>query len=172
MRGMLGVSLAARSISSVGRTYIACAITGAITLEASNSMLSPINRILLPSKVFACCRRTISSMRGCCHCPGVDTAGDCVCCCGVPGLCGAGWSFCGVKLSLGRTLLAVDASWDVVDCCEGSERMRDVVDMVAVGVAVQMSEVIAARRVLLCLTLVCQYILSFAQCISLDVFKS
>lgn len=40
----------------------------------------------LLSNRFASRRRRISSIRGCCHAPGVESAGDKGCCLGVPGV--------------------------------------------------------------------------------------
>ena len=42
------------------------------------------------------CRRTISSMRGCCHLPGVETAGEALC---APD--GEKGPFCGVRAAIG-----------------------------------------------------------------------
>ena len=61
-------------------------VTNAVTLIART-------RMLFASKLDAFWRLMTSSMRGCCHWPGVERAGEgCCCCC-----------FCGVRLwSLGR----------------------------------------------------------------------
>jgi hypothetical protein len=47
-------------------------------------------------KQLAFCRRTISSMRGCCHLPGVETAGE-----ALRGLEGEKMPFCGVRAATG-----------------------------------------------------------------------
>ena len=80
----------------------------------SSVVFSPMMRMLLPSKLVAFWRLRTSSMRGCCHCPGVDgvTAGEgCCCCCfcSVP-------AFCGVRLSFGRTEVTADGEDEEVDC--------------------------------------------------------
>ena len=71
--------------------------------------LTPIVRTLLLSKFDALCRRITSSMRGCCHRPGVEVAdNEGVCCCwgdiwGVALLISV--DTCrGVRLSFGRVI--------------------------------------------------------------------
>ena len=89
---------------------------------AKNPVFIPAMRILLESKRFALVRFMTSCMRGCCHCPGVDTAGDDCCCFGVLGPCGVDdvLLFCGVRVL--ATVLAEGIRW-----------MREVeVDMIAV----------------------------------------
>jgi hypothetical protein len=60
-------------------------------------------------------RRTISSMRGCCHLPGVETAGE-----ALYARDGEEVLFCGVRLAIGcaRTffaLVAGDCDWELVE---------------------------------------------------------
>lgn len=71
----------------------------------------PISRTLVPSKREAFWRRMMSSVAGCCHLPGVETAGEGVgrnCCCDRCGVAGEVLLlFCGVRLSLGSMDVAV-----------------------------------------------------------------
>lgn len=110
--------------------------------EASiNAAFSPIIRMLLPSKLVVFCRRMTSSMRGCCHWPGVEMAGE-GCCWGVPAFCGVP-GLNGVRFSLGRIEVTVVVSGEEVLLVWGagwrdgagvrllreSVRVRAVVDM-------------------------------------------
>jgi len=58
-------------------------------------------------KQLAFCRRTISSMRGCCHLPGVETAGEAL---RPPAPEGEKRPFCGVRAFL--TFVAGDCACD------------------------------------------------------------
>lgn len=53
-------------------------------------------------KQLAFCRRTISSMRGCCHLPGVETAGEEA----LRAPEGEDMPFCGVRAAIGFTIAA------------------------------------------------------------------
>ena len=105
-------------------------------------MFPSIMRILLLSKLVRLCRRMISSMRGCCHRPGVDGAGEGGCCCcrcgvDVDDVFGVVFCVCGVRFSLGKAVVDVneveaDLGWgcEVVRLLlEDDDRTRAVVDI-------------------------------------------
>ena len=107
-----------------------------------------MSHVLLWSKFVLAWRRMTSSMRGCCHRPGVELAGEgCWC---VVGVRDGEPLDCGVKLSFGRTLVDVADGEGAFGCAgegtrllvedeertrllvEEEERTRAVVDMFAV----------------------------------------
>ena len=93
------------------------------------SVFQAMIRTLLLSKLVFCCRVMTSSMRGCCHRPGVEVEGEgwcccCCCCCGVDAVLAGVVSFdCGVKFKFGRMLVMDVVAGDEVFGCE-VERMR------------------------------------------------
>lgn len=116
----------------VGMAYHGCSIDGPKRVAMRKAMFQRTVCMLVLSKLVRFCRSRISSMRGCCHRPGVEAAGD-GCCVGVlvPGVLAlACESDVGAGVTFERTVVEIAEDFS---CCKG-DGMRLVEEVVRVSV--------------------------------------